>query len=423
MYNYHESVYLAGLTTIHDKGWIKMKYIVVLTDGAADYKIDALGGKTVYEKADIPNMDEFARNGKLYMVKTVPDGYKPGSDVANLSVMGFSPKGCYTGRSPLEAASVGVKLTDSDMCFRANLVTLSGEEKYEDKTMVDYSAGEISTDEAAELISYIDENLKTDKIRFFAGTSYRHIMRWETEERSFTLTPPHDISDKVIGDYLPDNSVILDIMKKSEKLLINHPVNKKRIAAGKNPATSLWIWGEGTRPALSRFHDTYGKKGAVISAVDLIKGIAACADMAVYPVDGITGTVHTNYDGKAKAAIKALSDGNDLIYIHLEGPDECGHQGDLEGKVRAVSLIDEKIIAPIRKAMEEAGEDYRFLIMPDHPTPVSIKTHVSDPVPAVIYESGKNYNSGAEGFSEAEALTHGEFVEEGFNIMAKLLSL
>lgn len=399
-----------------------MKYIVVLTDGAADYKIDSLSGKTVYEEAEIPNMDEFARCGKLFKVKTVPDGYKPGSDVANLSVMGFSPRECYTGRSPLEAASVGVKLTDSDMCFRANLVTLSDEENYEEKTMLDYSAGEISSAEAAELISYIDDNLKTDKIRFFAGTSYRHIMRWETEEHKFTLTPPHDISDRVVGEYLPDSGVILDIMKKSEMLLRDHPVNKKRIAEGKNPATSLWIWGEGTRPAFSKFYDIYGKKGAVISAVDLIKGIAACADMTVYPVEGITGTVHTNYDGKAKAAIRALKDGNDLIYIHLEGPDECGHQGDLPGKIRAVSLIDEKIIAPIRYAMEEAGEDYRFLVMPDHPTPVSIKTHVSDPVPAVIYESGKDYGSGASAFSEDEATKYGEYIEDGFEIMAKLLS-
>ncbi len=400
-----------------------MKYIVVLTDGAADYKIPELGGKTVYETADIPNMDEFAKKGKLFMVKTVPEGYKPGSDVANLSVMGFSPKECYTGRSPLEAASVGVPLTDSDMCFRANLVTLSDEEDYKDKTMLDYSAGEISSEEAALLIGAVDDALKTENIRFFAGTSYRHIMRWTTDERKFNLTPPHDISDRVVGDYLPDNDVILDIMKKSEKVLKDHPVNKKRIAEGKNPATSLWIWGEGTRPALTEFCKTYGKKGAVISAVDLIKGIAACADMTVYPVPGITGTVHTNYDGKAEAAIRSLKEGNDLVYIHLEGPDECGHQGDLEGKIRAVSLIDEKIIAPVRHALEEAGEDFKFLVMPDHPTPVSIKTHISDPVPAVIYQSGKDYNSGACAFSEDEALKWGERVEDGFEIMSKLLSL
>ena len=399
-----------------------MKYIVVLTDGAADYKIDALSGKTVYEKAEIPNLDEFAKKGRLFTVKTVPEGYKPGSDVANLSVMGFSPKECYTGRSPLEAASVGVPLTDNDMCFRANLVTLSDEENYEEKTMLDYSSGEISSSEAAELIKAVDDALKTDSIRFFAGTSYRHIMRWTTDERKFDLTPPHDISDKVVGDYLPDNSVILDIMKKSEKVLKDHPVNKKRIAEGKNPATSLWIWGEGTRPALSEFYATYGKKGAVISAVDLIKGIAACADMKVYDVPGITGTVHTNYDGKAEAAIRALKEGNDLIYIHLEGPDECGHQGDLEGKIRAVSLIDEKIIAPVRRAMEEMGEEYRFLVMPDHPTPVSIKTHIADPVPAVIFESGKDYNSGASAFSEAEASRCGEYIEEGYRIMSILLS-
>lgn len=398
-----------------------MKYIVVLTDGAADYKIDALGGKTVYEAANIPNMDEFAKYGRLFKVKTVPEGYKPGSDVANLSVMGYNPKDCYTGRSPLEAASVGVELKDSDMCFRANLVTLTDEENYEDKTMADYSAGEISSEEAKELIEYLDDNLKTDKIRFFAGTSYRHIMRWSTDERKFNLTPPHDISDKVVGSYLPDNKVILDVMKKSSELLRNHPVNKKRIAEGKNPATSLWIWGEGTRPALSLFSDLYKKKGAVISAVDLIKGIAACAEMKVCPVSGITGTVHTNYDGKAKAAIEALLTGSDLIYIHLEGPDECGHQGDLSGKVRALELIDEKIIAPVRRAMEDAGEDYRILVMPDHPTPVSIKTHIKDPVPAVIFDSRKNEESGALAFSEDEAERLGEYIDEGYLIMKKLL--
>ncbi len=398
-----------------------MKYIVVLTDGAADYKIESLGGKTIYEKANIPNIDLFAKYGHLYKVKTVPDGYKPGSDVANLSVMGYNPADCYTGRSPLEAASIGVELTDKDMCFRANLVTLSDEENYEEKTMVDYSSGEISSSEAKELIEYLDDNLKTDKIRFFAGTSYRHIMRWETEERTFKLTPPHDISDKVVGDYLPDNEVILEIMKKSNELLPLHPVNKKRIAEGKNPATSLWVWGEGTRPALSLFTDLYGKKGSVISAVDLIKGIANCADMKVYDVEGITGTVHTNYDGKAKAAIKALSEGNDLIYIHLEGPDECGHQGDLEGKIRAVELIDEKIIAPIKSAMEKMGEDYRILVMPDHPTPISIKTHIADPVPAVIYDSTKKENSAASAFSEDEAEKFGEYIEDGYTIMKKLL--
>ncbi len=399
-----------------------MKYIIILTDGAADRKIDALSGKTVYEAARIPNMDEFARFGKLYRVKTVPDGLKPGSDVANLSVMGYNTKECYTGRSPLEAASVGVELLPNDMCFRANLVTLTEEENYEDRTMKDYSAGEISTDEAKVIIEYLAKHLSTDEIDLFSGVSYRHIMRYHNGIKKYTLTPPHDISDRKIKDYLPSDEKILDIMKKSSELLKDHPVNLKRIKEGKNPATSLWIWGEGTKPALSNFAELYGKKAAVISAVDLIKGIAACADMKSCHVEGITGTVETNYEGKANAAIEVLKEGYDLVYIHLEGPDECGHQGDLDGKIRALELIDEKVIAPVKDAMEKENIDYKFMVMPDHPTPISIKTHSSEPVPCVIYERGKNDKGKADCFSEAECEKYGVYIENGYEIMGIFLS-
>ncbi|MDP4133442.1 MAG: cofactor-independent phosphoglycerate mutase [Bacillota bacterium] len=397
-----------------------MKYVVVLTDGAADYPIKALGDKTPYEVASTPYLDEFARKGQLYLVKTVPDDLKPGSDVANLSVLGYNPHSCYTGRSPLEAASVGVALTDDDMCFRANLVTLSPEEPYEEKTMVDYSSGEITSEEAKELITALDKSLSTDKISFFPGVSYRHIMRWRTDETSFNLTPPHDISDKVITEYLPDNPTILKIMKKSNEILINHPVNLKRIKEGKNPATSLWIWGEGKKPDLPKFKDLYGVSGSVISAVDLVKGIAKLAGLNSIDVEGATGTVHTNYKGKADAAINALYN-SDFVYIHLEGPDECGHQGDLPGKISAIEQIDAKIIAPIKKALEDSGYDYKFMVMPDHPTPISIKTHARDKVPCVIYDSRKCIESKAESFSEEQAEKYGNEFIEGYKIMEEFL--
>lgn len=394
-----------------------MKYIIVLTDGAADRPMDALGGKTPYEAADTPNMDLFAREGRLYTVKTVPDGFKPGSDVANLSVMGYAPEKYYTGRSPLEAESIGVSLSDEDMCFRANLVTLTDEENYSDRTMADYSAGEISTEEATELIEFLESKLGDGEVSFFPGVSYRHIMRRHTKKREFNLTPPHDISDRPIRDYLPDDGLTLKLMEESARLLKDHPVNLKRIKEGKNPANSLWIWGEGTKTVLPPFSKVYKKSAGVISAVDLIRGIAAAADMKSFIVPGSTGTVDTNYSGKAKAAIDALNSGLDLIYIHLEGPDECGHQGDLMGKIRAIHLIDEKIIAPVKEALDKSGEDYKFMVLPDHPTPISIKTHSKESVPCVIWEKGKNYESGACAFSEAEAEKFGEPLGKGSDLM------
>ena len=394
-----------------------MKYVIVLTDGCADLPVESLGGKTPLEKSNTPNMDEFASDGQLYLVKTVPDGMKPGSDVANLSVMGYNPHDCYTGRSPLEAASIGVDIKDNQTTFRANLVTLSGEDNYEDKTMLDYSSGEITTEESTALMLEIEKQLGEDGIHFFPGISYRHLFVWDDAPEKFSLTPPHDISDRKISDYLPSDEKILDLMKKSEKILKDHPVNKKRIAEGKNPATSLWIWGEGTRPSLTDFSSLYNKKATVVSAVDLIKGIAILSGMKSIDVDGATGNIHTNFDGKAKAASDALlKDGADLVYVHLEAPDECGHQGDAEGKTRSLEMIDEKIIGYIRTQLEQNGEDYVFLVMPDHPTPIATKTHSSEPVPCVIYKKGDKKGNGYR-FTEEFARKYGIKVDEGHKMM------
>lgn len=394
-----------------------MKYVIILTDGCADIPIDELDGLTPLEKSNTPVMDFFAQNGSLYLVKTVPDGMKPGSDVANLSVMGYNPRGCYTGRSPLEAASIGVKLEDNQTAFRANLVTLSDEADYSKKTMLDYSSGEISTEESRILMTDIEKALGGGDIHFYPGVSYRHLFVWTDAPKSFELTPPHDISDRKIEEYLPSDERILDLMKKSEEILKNHPVNLARIAAGKNPATSMWIWGEGTRPSLDSFYSQHSKKGAVVSAVDLIKGIAILAGMNSIDVEGATGNIHTNFDGKAKAAADALlDDGADLVYVHLEAPDECGHQGDASGKARSLELIDEKVISYIKSRLDDAGEDYAFMVMPDHPTPVSTKTHSREPVPCVIYKKGDNNNTGYR-FTEEYARKYGKKVDEGHDIM------
>ena len=368
-------------------------------------------------------MDEMAAQGELGMVQTVLDGMKPGSDVANLSVMGYDTRICYSGRSPLEAASIGVPLKDNDITFRANLVTLSDEECYSEKTMLDYSAGEITTEEARELIQAVEEELHTDLLHFYAGVSYRHLLVWEGGSKNVNLTPPHDISDRKITDYLPKGEgaeKLLELMEKSEEILKNHPVNQKRIAKGKNPATSVWIWGEGSRPQLENFELLYHKKGAVISAVDLIKGIAICAGMRSIDVPGANGNYDTNYDGKANAAISALRDGYDFVYVHLEGPDECGHQGNADHKKLAVERIDEKIIAPIRAAMKEDGERYKMLVLPDHPTPVALKTHVSDPIPYLIYDSEKPKQTKLA-YTEKNAEKTGVFVPLGHELMKHFL--
>lgn len=398
-----------------------MKYIVMLGDGMADYPVEALGGKTPLEVAKKPNIDRLARGGRLGMVKTVPDGLKPGSDVANLSAMGYDPLKCYTGRSPLEAVSIGIQMDDTDVAFRCNLVTLSDDAEYAEKTMVDYSSGEITTAEAAELIRAVDEAFRTDEILFYPGISYRHCMIWHQGPVGLNLTPPHDISDRKITEYLPQNPVILDLMKRSYEILKAHPINQDRMARGLNPANSIWLWGEGTRPGVTGFEAAYGVKASVISAVDLIKGIGLCAGMKVIEVEGATGNIDTNFKGKGEAALKTLLDGQDLVYIHVEAPDECGHHGDLEGKIQAIERIDQDIVGPLLKGLEEAEEDYSILVMPDHPTPISIKTHISDPIPYLLYCSTDVTDSGIDTYTEKTGKSTGVYVEPGYLLMQQLL--
>ncbi len=389
----------------------------------ADYPVDFFDGKTILEVAKKPTIDYMCAHGELGMVKTVQDGMKPGSDVANLSVMGYDTRECYSGRSPLEAASIGVEMKDDDVTFRTNLVTLSDEENYEDKTMLDYSAGEITTEEANELINAVAEELNTDKIKFYAGISYRHLCVWNGGSTNVDMTPPHDISDKKIADHLPKGDgadVFLEMMKKSEKILKEHPVNKARVAAGKNPATSIWPWGEGTKPQLENFEKKFGVKGSVISAVDLIKGIAKCAGMNSIDVEGATGNCETNWDGKAQAALDAILDGSDFVYLHMEAPDEMGHQGAPEKKKFAVETIDAKVVKFLKDELEKRGIDYKMLIMPDHPTPISLKTHVSDPVPYVIYDSTKELDTGLS-YTEENGKKTSLYIEKGYTLMNHFL--
>ncbi len=398
-----------------------MKYIVVLCDGAADTPVKELGNKTPLEVAKKPNIDRLASLGEMGMVTTVPGNLPPGSDVANLAVFGYDPQKYYTGRSPLEAMSMGVHLELTDTTFRTNVVTLSDEENYEDKTMIDYSSDEITTEESSQLIKAVNDALRTEEYEFFSGISYRHLMVWHNKENNFSLTPPHDITERKIKDYLPQDETILNLMKKSYEILKNHPVNLDRIKRGLRPANSIWIWGNGTKPNLNTYSEKFGIRGSVVSAVDLIKGIGVCAGLDVIDVIGATGNVHTNFDGKAEAAIKALRSGSDFLYVHLEAPDEAGHRHEIDNKVKAIELIDEKIVAPILKALNDDGEEFAILIMPDHPTPLAIRTHTSDPVPYIIYKSGKDSQPNAVSYTEAEAGKTGIVVENGYTLMNKLL--
>lgn len=401
-----------------------MKYIVILGDGMADYKQPKLGGKTPLMLANKPAMDALAAVSEVGLCKTIPDGMKPGSDVANLSVLGYDPKGCYTGRSPLEAASIGIPLKSTDVTARANLVTLSDEPVFEDKTMIDYSAGEISTEEAKILIEYLAERLNDDAHKLYAGISYRHCFVSDHGVISGELTPPHDITGKPVKTHLPTNEAgltYLDLMKKSAELLKDHPVNLARIKAGKNPATSLWFWGEGTKPALQNFKERYGLNGAMISAVDLLKGIGKLTGMRVIEVDGATGNYDTNFTGKKDACLNALDSGCDFVYIHMEAPDECGHHGDAEHKIFSIEQIDEKVVKPIVDELNARGEDFSMLIAPDHPTPLCCMTHVSDPIPYIIYRSNKIVDSGVKSYTEDDAEKTGVFVDSGVKLMRRFL--
>ncbi len=397
-----------------------MKYIVVLGDGMSDEPIEALGGKTPLEAANTPAMDALASGGSLGMVQNVPEGMHPGSEVANLSVMGYDPKTDFTGRSPLEALSVGVKMEPDDIIFRCNVVTLTEEEPYPEKTIVDHSSGEIPTEEADHLMDAIRKNFNNEEFQFYTGTSYRHIMVWK-HGRLAKLEPPHDHLTQVIGPYLPEEPVLRDFMERSFDILNNHPVNLKRAAEGKRKANSLWYWGAGTKPSLGSFTEKTGLNGAMISAVDLLKGIAVGAGMRIYTVEGATGSLDTNWEGKAQAAIDALlKDGCDFAYIHVEAPDEMGHQGLVKEKVQSIEYLDTRVIGPIMQAMEDAGEDYRMLVLPDHPTPIRIRTHSSDPVPYVLYDSTRQERKKAR-YTEAEAKATGTFIPHGYELLKLLL--
>lgn len=402
-----------------------MKYVVVLYDGMADYPVPALGGKTPMMVAKKPNFDRMAKHGTVGLVRTVAPGLTPGSDVANLSVMGYDPCLYYTGRSPLEAVSMGINLSDTDVALRCNLVTLSDEEDYSEKTMVDYCAGDISSEEAAEIIKTVEEKLGNDIFAFYSGVSYRHCLVWHGGKTEIgKLTPPHDISGRKIGGYLnknPDAAGLLELMEKSCEILKDHPVNLKRISEGKRPANAIWLWGQGSRPSLPSFEKLYRVKGSVISAVDLLKGIGICAGMNTPDVEGATGYIDTNFEGKAQKAVEELENGSDFVYIHIEAPDECGHRNEPENKVKAIEIIDSRVLPIVLEALEKY-DDYKVMILPDHPTPIVTGTHASDPVPFMIYHKKDEKDSGVDSINEETASKTGIFIEEGPSLMGRFLS-
>ncbi len=401
-----------------------MKYLVMLCDGMADEPNTELQGKTPMELAHKPCMDALASVSEAGTCKTVADTMSPGSDVANLAVLGYDAKKYYSGRSPLEAASIGIDLKDTDVTFRCNLVTLSDEENYADKTILDYCADDISTEEARVLIEYVQENMGTEEFTFYSGVSYRHCLVWDNGNSTpGKLTPPHDITGKPIKDYLPTDIAkekLLPLMEQSFNLLKDHPVNLRRISEGKRPANSIWLWGEGTKPLLDSFEKLYGLKGSMVSAVDLLKGIAICAKMASVDVEGATGYIDTNFEGKAQAAISEFKRGQDLVYIHVEAPDECGHRAEYKNKVRSIELIDEKVLTPVVNYLRECGEDFSVLVCPDHPTPLVTRTHSRKAVPYFIYRSNKTL-SGVEKFTESQAQSTGIHIEEGYTLMSHFI--
>lgn len=396
-----------------------MKYVLVLGDGMADEPIASIGNKTPLEVAKKPVIDDLAAKGIVGLVDTIPPGMSPGSDVANLSVLGYDSSLCYTGRSPLEAISMGIEMKDTDICMRCNLVTLSEDEAYENKRILDHSADEITTEEAKELLLAIQEAFNSETFQFYPGVSYRHAMIWEAGSLDVTLIPPHNILDKVIANYLPQGEsreVFTEMMKQSFEILNQHPINVKRAEKGLNKANSIWLWGEGTRPSLTSFEEKYGKKGAVISAVDLLKGIAISAKMKSIDVVGATGGLHTNYAGKVKACLDALESGSDFVYVHIEAPDECGHRGELDNKILSIEYLDQKVVKPILEGLEEKNYAYRIIVLPDHPTPIAYRTHTSDPVPFLIYDSTHPKHSGSH-YSEAQGKASGIFVEKGYTLL------
>ena len=399
-----------------------MKYVVVLGDGMADWPMESLGGGTPLSCAKTPVMDALAKVSEIGTVATIPEGMAPGSDTANLSVMGYDPRKYYTGRSPLEALSIGVDMKDTDVVYRCNLVTLTEEDApYEEQTILDHSSDEISTEDAAILLRDVCRELENETYRFYTGTSYRHCLVWDRGQ-VLELTPPHDVLERKIGEYLPHDETLLYMQKRSYEILKNHPLNIRRKEQGLNPANSFWFWGAGTKPVLTSFEDIYHKKGVMISAVDLLKGIAAGAEMDSIQVEGANGGLNTNYEGKAEAAVKALTErGYDFAYIHVEAPDEMGHQGSVEKKIRSIEYLDQRLIRLVKEGLDASGEDYRMLILPDHPTPIKVRTHVAEPVPYLLYDSTA-LGDHTWHYNEEEAAKSGNAVAHGWDMMNYLFS-
>ena len=399
-----------------------MKYVVVLGDGMADEPIEALGNKTPLEYAKTETMDALSKQAEIGLVHTIPDGMKPGSDTANLSVLGYDPKIYYSGRSPLEALSIGVPMKDTDVAIRCNIVTISEDDvPFEEKTIIDHSSSEISTEDCAVLLKAVMDELANETYQFYVGTSYRHCLIWN-EGSVVELTPPHDVLGRVVKDYLPSDKALYEMMKKSYDILVNHPINVERKKQGLNPANCCWFWGAGTKPMLSSFEEKTGKKGMMVSAVDLLKGIAVGASMGVAEVEGANGGLHTNYAGKVEAALNALTkDGYDFAYIHVEAPDEMGHQGSVEKKVKAIEYLDEKVIRPVVESLTANKVDFRMLVLPDHPTPIRVRTHTSDSVPYMLYDS-TNLSQHTWNYNEKEAKESGNFIAKGHEIIDYLFS-
>lgn len=403
-----------------------MKYIVLLCDGMADYPLPELDGGTPMSRSVTPNTDMLAKKSTVGLVRTVAEGLKPGSDVANLSVLGYDPAVCYTGRSPLEAGSIGIDMLPDDVSFRCNLVTVSDEENFEDKTLIDYCAGDISTADAKILVDYLAEHFNNEEFTLYSGVSYRHCLIWNKGTTDLApLTPPHDITGQKVTEYIPSHpnaAKLYEMMKKSVELLSNHPLNLERKAKGLNPANCVWFWGEGKRAELENFTEKTGLKGTMISAVDLLKGIAKFGGMDIAEVDGATGYIDTNFKGKAQAALDALENGSDFVYVHMEAPDECGHRHEIENKVKSLEIIDSQVLGYMLPELDKKYDDYKIMILPDHPTPLALKTHVSDPVPFLIYQKSKEV-SGVDSFNEETAKSTGLFIEKGPSLMDYFINL
>ena len=397
-----------------------MKYAIVLGDGMADEPIEALGGKTPLAYAETPNLDILSKRSEIGMVHTIPDGMKPGSDTANLSVLGYDPKRYYSGRSPLEALSIGVPMKDTDIALRCNIVTLSEEDvPFEQQTIIDHSSSEISTEDCAVLLKAVADELENEEFRFYVGTSYRHCLIWD-HGRVMDFTQPHDVLGQVNGKYLPQEEKFRGMMKRSYEILTRHPLNQERKKQGLNPANCCWFWGAGTRPALTSFEEKTGKRGMMVSAVDLLKGIAVGAGMGVAKVEGANGGLNTNYEGKVTAAVNALTkDGYDFAYLHVEAPDEMGHQGSVEKKVQAIHYLDTRVIGPLTEQLRASGEDFRLLVLPDHPTPIRVRTHTSDSVPYLLYDSTAEQNETWD-YNEETGRASGILIAQGHKLIDRL---